>query len=168
MADDEKVLDRRGFFGRALGWLGWGSLCAWAAGSSAALLRFVAPAVRYELPRVFKIGRPDEYKIGEVSTRFKDDYQIFVVRTQQGIYALHAQCTHLGCTTNWFQQDRLIKCPCHGTNFSPEGDVLSGPAPAPLRRAAVSLAPDGRIVVDTSEIENRPGRRESARFLVKV
>jgi hypothetical protein len=37
---------------------------------------------------------------------------------------------------------------CHGSAFSPQGDVLRGPAPRPLERVYIALARDGELRVD--------------------
>ncbi len=46
-------------------------------------------------------------------------------------------CPHLGCGYRWDQQDRLFKCPCHGSIYDIEGTVKAGPAPRPSGHAAI-------------------------------
>ena len=46
-----------------------------------------------------------------------------------------ALCTHLGGTLSWNDAERSWDCPLHGSRFSPDGQVLEGPATRPLRRA---------------------------------
>jgi len=41
-------------------------------------------------------------------------------------------CTHLGCRFNWDAQAQQFRCPCHGSVFALDGEVLAGPAPRPL------------------------------------
>ena len=41
-------------------------------------------------------------------------------------------CTHLGCQVFWDNSARHFVCPCHGSIFSADGKVVSGPAPRGL------------------------------------
>jgi len=46
--------------------------------------------------------------------------------------ALDLTCTHRACTVG-IGRERL-ECPCHGSQFTFEGEVLNGPAELPLAR----------------------------------
>ena len=146
--------------------LGWGALFGFFASSAGATLRFIFPNVLYEPPQTFKAGRPEDYPVG-VSTRWTKEQRVWIVRTEDGIYALWARCTHLGCTPNWFQAENRFRCPCHGSNYTPAGDVIAGPAPKPLYRCAIRLLASGEILIDKSVLEDRPGLREKSQYFVK-
>lgn len=49
------------------------------------------------------------------------------------LHLMSARCTHLGCVVGWDPTEESFECPCHGSRFSPTGELLSGPATKPLR-----------------------------------
>lgn len=155
--------------------VGWGGLAVFLGSSAYAFGRFIAPQVLYEPPGTFRAGRPEDFPVGVVSEAWKEAQRVWIVRTAAGIYVPIAVCTHLGCTPNWIDGEQVFKCPCHGSAFTPEGDVIAGPAPEPLYRAPVALAPDGQLLVGTGLLgirlpsqANRNPRRGQPGFLVKV
>jgi glycine/D-amino acid oxidase-like deaminating enzyme/nitrite reductase/ring-hydroxylating ferredoxin subunit len=46
-----------------------------------------------------------------------------------------AVCTHLGCIVHWNSFEKCWDCPCHGSQFAPNGHVLNGPAVYQLEEA---------------------------------
>jgi cytochrome b6-f complex iron-sulfur subunit len=96
----------------------------------------------------FKAGLVDDFAIGEVSGKFKKDFRVWIVREAEGLYALFAKCTHLGCTPRWLAAEAKFKCPCHGSGFYKSGINFEGPAPRPLERVRIVLAEDGQLIVD--------------------
>ena len=145
---------------------GWWTLALGGIAGLFASARFFLPRAVYSAPTRFLAGRPEDYSAGEVSLRFQDDQRIWLVRSEEGIFALVAKCSHLGCRPNWFAEEGRFKCPCHGSNFDAEGRVIAGPAPRPLRRAAVSLTPDGRIMVDRSRQAEHHEAVHNPNFLI--
>src|SRR5476649_749924 len=77
--------------------LGWGALLGFFVSGAGATLRFIFPNVLYEPPQTFKAGRPEEYPLG-VSTQWTKEQRVWMIRNEEGIYAMWARCTHLGCT----------------------------------------------------------------------
>ena len=143
--------------------LAWVAFTASMLASLTATARFMFPNVLFEPPPTFKAGFPDEIQVGQVDERFKQRFAVWLVRTAYdqwgmaaGIYALSTVCTHLGCTPNWLEAEQKFKCPCHGSGYDSEGVNFEGPAPRPMDRANVQLAPDGQIVVDTSRLYQWP------------
>ena len=63
----------------------------------------------------------------------EDGAKIAAYRRPDGSLVLRsAICTHMGCVVGWNEAERTWDCPCHGSRFTPEGDVISGPAEMPL------------------------------------
>jgi len=118
-------------------------------------LRFFFPRALYEPKTKFKIGYPGDFGFG-VDTKFQNQFRIWVVRNTEGIFVISAICTHLGCTPDWKPSENKFKCPCHGSGYDPEGVNFEGPAPRPMDRAHVELAPDGQIEVDLSKLYSWP------------
>ena len=44
------------------------------------------------------------------------------------LHLMSARCTHMGCVVAWNPGDAVFECPCHGSAFSPLGEVVRGPA----------------------------------------
>ena len=51
-----------------------------------------------------------------------------------GLHAVSLRCTHLGCLLRFNSAERSWDCPCHGSRFDVDGEVLEGPAVRPLER----------------------------------
>ncbi len=131
--------------------VGLGAIGVTAVGSMVLSGEYLSPNVVKEPPTRFKAGTPENYSPGSVT--LNREQKVFIVRAKEGyFYALSAVCTHLGCITNWKPEDGIVACPCHGSKFDRDGNVIAGPAPRPLRRFAMSLDDQGQLVVDKSVI----------------
>ncbi|MBI4826483.1 MAG: ubiquinol-cytochrome c reductase iron-sulfur subunit [Nitrospirae bacterium] len=124
--------------------------------SAIAAVRFFFPRVLFEAPSVFKIGKPDEFLSEDKTTEvqvyemWKKEHAVWIVREKNRLYAIQAKCTHLGCTPNWFSDDKVFKCPCHGSRYHADGVNFAGPAPRPLDRLGISIDDNKVISIDKS------------------
>ena len=101
-------------------------------------------------------GQIDEFPPGTV-TLFESD-KFFLVRFEDGGFvALSVRCPHLACTVAWEESKERFECPCHGSQFEMDGDVINPPAPRPLDLLPVMFN-GARVEVDTSQ----PSQRKSA------
>ncbi|NMM63737.1 FAD-dependent oxidoreductase [Clostridium sp. P21] len=52
-----------------------------------------------------------------------------VYRDKNGkLHLVDITCTHLGCELKWNSAEKSWDCPCHGSRFTFEGDIIEGPA----------------------------------------
>jgi len=166
-SDDNTQVTRRSFFS----WLslGWLAFVAATGGFFTMMLRFFFPNVLFEPVQTFRAGYPADYEAGQVDLRWKAKYATWIVRNDEGIYALSTTCTHLGCTPNWLAAEQKFKCPCHGSGFRKTGINFEGPAPRPLERFKIVLADDGQIVIDkTKKYQQEKGQWSDPEAFLKV
>jgi Rieske Fe-S protein len=65
-----------------------------------------------------------------------------VARTSTSTFsAIDAVCTHEGCTVNG-ASGAIYVCPCHGSRYNRNGQVVAGPARASLRQYNTTFAND--------------------------
>ncbi len=85
----------------------------------------------------FTVPRKELSDIGPGSgkvIRKEGDY-IGVYRDDAGeLHGVEPVCTHLGCVVSWNNAERTWDCPCHGSRFSPTGEVLHSPTAKNLKR----------------------------------
>lgn len=118
-------------------------------GAMVVTYRFLSPNALFEPSTTFRAGNPDLYPVNSVT--FNQDQQVYIVRTQEGFYAVSAVCTHLGCITQWKPDANMIACPCHGSKFKSDGTKVEGPAPRSLPHFAITLTADQELLVDKME-----------------
>jgi len=80
----------------------------------------------------------DDLQPGEAGVFWEGLHQVAASRDDDGTMCkLSATCTHLGCTVSWNRAERSWDCPCHGSRFAADGQVLDGPASKPLKQLDV-------------------------------
>ncbi|HTE91249.1 MAG TPA: Rieske 2Fe-2S domain-containing protein [Terriglobales bacterium] len=140
----------------------WSAVAAFLMAWFIAFFRFFLPRTLFEPATSFKIGYPADYGLG-VDTKWQQKFRIWVDRTPDRMFVIYARCTHLGCTPDWKPSENKFKCPCHGSGYDSEGINFEGPAPRPMDRAHVDIAPDGQILVDVSRLYQWP-KGQPSRF----
>ncbi|MEY2978361.1 MAG: cytochrome b6-f complex iron-sulfur subunit [Prochlorotrichaceae cyanobacterium] len=68
-------------------------------------------------------------------------------------------CTHLGCTFPWNPVDQQFQCPCHGSRYAPDGQVVRGPADRPLKIVRVEVQGDNIWLYPWTELDPRTSER---------
>ena len=86
-----------------------------------------------------EVGKPVPFSFTRVQVngweRTSTSHGGFIIRKSEDlndVLILNSRCTHLACTVNWSESDRVFLCPCHDAKFGRYGEVLAGPPPRPL------------------------------------
>jgi glycine/D-amino acid oxidase-like deaminating enzyme/nitrite reductase/ring-hydroxylating ferredoxin subunit len=79
---------------------------------------------------------PEDIQIekGDAKIISIDGQRIGAYRDEDGVlHMVDTTCTHLGCELHWNDAERSWDCPCHGSRFNYDGEILEGPAHLPLK-----------------------------------
>lgn len=109
------------------------------------LWRFLTPRGRRSSSEAIKVPTADVPADGALVLPQK---RCAVVKSGDSIMALDLLCPHLGCTVNATPQG--FACPCHGSRFKSDGQVVSGPATRAMTRLAVEER-DGILSISREE-----------------
>ena len=93
--------------------------------------------------RRYDLGAADVYPVG--SQTIIPQAQAVLLHTPEGFQAISLLCTHLGCLVS--SDIDGFACPCHGSRFDSQGNVIHGPARVPLTRLLVEEQPNGSLVL---------------------
>ncbi len=58
-------------------------------------------------------------------------------------HAVGITCTHMGCELTWNEAELTWDCPCHGSRYTYDGDIVEGPTLKPLKSADEQHKPGG-------------------------
>lgn len=122
------------------------------AASSAATCLGGLSGCAVRLSGTYAMGNVADVAVGGVLTIA--DTPLAVFRDAEGLWATTTICTHLQCdmlVDGSVSADEQV-CDCHGSVFTGDGDVVQGPATAPLDNFAVSVDGEGEIVVDADAL----------------
>jgi len=72
---------------------------------------------------------------GVILWRENNEFQVF-----------SSHCTHLGCILKYDENSGIFKCPCHGSEFSINGNVIKGPARKRLKKLDYRVKKDKILV----------------------
>ena len=81
---------------------------------------------------------PGSYVEGFGVLKSGEEYELpekLILRDEDGkLTLLSPTCTHMVCTVRWNPAEKSWDCPCHGSRYDVEGEVLNGPAIKPLAK----------------------------------
>ncbi len=80
------------------------------------------------------VDNPDDLTPDSAAVIRIDGEKCAVYRDGTGLlHTVSATCTHLGCLVAFNDAEKAWECPCHGSRFDVDGQVLQGPATSPLK-----------------------------------
>ncbi|ADU32396.1 FAD-dependent oxidoreductase [Evansella cellulosilytica] len=80
---------------------------------------------------------PDKIQRGEAGIIHINGSRAGAYRDEKGtLHCVDTTCTHMGCEVEWNGGERTWDCPCHGSRFTFDGDVVEGPAKKGLRKVS--------------------------------
>jgi glycine/D-amino acid oxidase-like deaminating enzyme/nitrite reductase/ring-hydroxylating ferredoxin subunit len=107
-----------------------------------------------------RVAAPEARSIAEIAPGegkivLSGERRVAVYRDEKdGVHALDPTCTHMGCLVRFNNAEKSWDCPCHGSRFSVDGEVLHGPATKALGSVLRTVSRDDR---DESEREADTG-----------
>lgn len=143
----EEAVSRREFLNYA--WLA--SLGIFVAQLGGVSYLFAMPRFRAgEFGGIFPLGPVEKLPQTGAAPEKNAKGRFWLVRSDEGIYALYVVCTHLGCLFQWRPTENRFICPCHGSQFSRTGKYLAGPAPRNLDSFVIRVVDEqGNVLVET-------------------
>ena len=149
---EDTTVSRRSFLWKI--WLTLGGLflleCVWVV---ADFLRPRKGRSASEEEDIIVAGPVERFEVNSVTAFQKGKF--YLARMEDGGFlAMSRECTHLGCTVPWVDEDSRFVCPCHASAYDIKGNVVNPPAPRALDLFAVRIE-NGIVKVDTSRAIRR-------------
>jgi glycine/D-amino acid oxidase-like deaminating enzyme/nitrite reductase/ring-hydroxylating ferredoxin subunit len=93
-----------------------------------------------------EVDSVDQIPAGEGAIMRRGAAKHAVYRSEDGsIVERSAVCTHVGCIVHWNGFEKCWDCPCHGSQFLPDGTVINGPAVSPLAKVHQPAEPQRNL-----------------------
>ncbi|WP_309236616.1 ubiquinol-cytochrome c reductase iron-sulfur subunit [Microcoleus sp. FACHB-672] len=88
-------------------------------------------------------------KAGQILNKQLPVGPVLVIRNPadaSSLLAVNPTCSHKSCSLVWQAGEKVLKCPCHDSDFAPDGKVLKGPAKQPLKTYEAKIEGDSVLV----------------------
>ena len=142
-AEETDKICRREFIARSVG---LGAVGVAGVAGLAGVARFMLPTVTYLTPKKFLVKITDLPSPG--NELVFPEHRVIVLRADSGeVAAISLICTHLGCTV--YRVATGYQCPCHGSQYDNEAEVVGGPAPTGLPWLPIRPVPGGQVEIDS-------------------
>jgi nitrite reductase/ring-hydroxylating ferredoxin subunit len=90
--------------------------------------QFIGKRFAYE-----KISTLSELAAGEATLADWEGKKVALYKDENGkVHAVDPVCKHAKCIVAWNRAEKTWDCPCHGARYTPQGEMITGPARAGL------------------------------------
>jgi len=119
------------------------------------IISVLYPIIEFMIPPQVSEAEQSAVSAGKISELPLNSGKIFkfgskpgiLIRTQSGeLKAFSAVCTHLDCTVQYRDDQKMIWCACHNGLYDLNGKNVSGPPPRPLEEFNVNVRGDEIII----------------------
>jgi cytochrome b6-f complex iron-sulfur subunit len=107
------------------------------------LIRFLSYEPDPPPPQRFEVGLSSLYPVS--SRTVLPEIPALLIHAENGFRALSLTCPHLGCTVEALPGE--FTCPCHGSRYDQDGQLLAGPATRGLKPLRVEITPEDKIIL---------------------
>ena len=96
-------------------------------------------------------GTIEDFAVGSVTPFSKGMF--FLLRVEEGFFALSRWCTHRNGQVNWEKEHWRFYCPLHSATYNRKGEFTGHlQNVGPLRMHPVTISESGEVIVDSSTI----------------
>lgn len=88
---------------------------------------------------------------GSVLLKIQGRELLFIRDSQESVRVLNPVCSHQKCTVQYDKEKQLIVCPCHGSTYSLDGQVVKGPAEKALQAFDAALDGQNNRIIFSAE-----------------
>ncbi len=86
--------------------------------------QFIGKRFSYE-----KISTLSELAPGQATLADWEGKKVALYKDEKGkVFAVDPVCPHAKCIVGWNSAERSWDCPCHGARYTPQGEMITGPA----------------------------------------
>ena len=72
--------------------------------------------------------------------------RFIIVNSNNNTKVFSSHCSHLGCKIDKMAEGKLV-CPCHGSEYDMNGNVIKGPAYKNLTVVDSTISEDGKSII---------------------
>ena len=110
------------------------------------VLRFLSYQAEPPRQTKFELGPIQDFPPG--SRTVIPEAQAILLNESDVFVALSLVCPHLGCVVE--ENEGGFACPCHGSRFGKDGQLVRGPSADPLKKLHVETTPEGKLILQSS------------------